>query len=277
MSEEQSFVLSLEDDLFIRGEVHAPSNREKAPVVIICHGFKGYKDWNFFPYTATTLAKHGFYAIRFNFSMNGVKGDDFDELEKFAENTYSRELNDLHVLMEKMEQRELPYAEFFDLERVGILGHSRGGGDSVLFASESKRIQAVVTWNGISQVDIWGDDFRKQVFTEGVGYVENKRTNIQMPIKRNVFDDIEKNKERFDILGKISNIKVPILIVQGDADLERLVEGAKKMHEKAPHSQLMMIKGAGHTFNASHPLMTIPEELEEALNETTRFFTESLK
>lgn len=258
--------------MFLRGEVHAPTNEEKAPVIIICHGFKGYKDWNFFPHTAETLAKHGFYAIRFNFSMNGVKGDDFDELEKFAENTYSRELEDLHVLMEKIENRELPFGEQFDVERIGILGHSRGGGDSLLFALESKRIQAVATWNGISQVDIWGEEFRQQVLTEGVGYVENKRTKIQMPMKRNVFDDIEKNKERFDILGCISNLEVPLLIVQGEEDVERLVEGAKKMHEKAPNSELVMIEDAGHTFNAAHPLTTVPQELEEALNETVRFF-----
>lgn len=40
----------------IRGNVHLPDNPKGAPVVILCHGFKGFKDWGFFPITADRLA-----------------------------------------------------------------------------------------------------------------------------------------------------------------------------------------------------------------------------
>ena len=70
-----------------------PDVRPPLPTLVILHGFKGFKDWGFFPYAAEFLANRGFAVITFNFSMNGVGQNllDFTELDKFARNTYSRE------------------------------------------------------------------------------------------------------------------------------------------------------------------------------------------
>jgi len=68
----------------------------------VCHGLKGFKDWGFFPYVVERLARAGFAAVSFNFSGSGVGGDGerFDELERFAHNTYSQELQDLHIVLD---------------------------------------------------------------------------------------------------------------------------------------------------------------------------------
>ena len=274
----ESFVIPLGNQLFLRGNVHAPKRQEVQPVIIICHGFKGYKDWNFFPYLADQLAEQGFYAIRFNFSCNGVSGakDAFDELDKFAVNTYSREQTDLAVLLQHMKERSLPFANEFDLDNIGIIGHSRGGGNSILFASEHPEIKAVVTWNGVSDVDFWDDALKKEIRENGIGYIINARTKQKMPMKADVFDDIEKNKDRFDILSKLATMSSPVLIVQGDADLTQLVEGAYKMKETAPHHMLAIIPGADHTFNAVHPLNEITTQLQQAITETVSFLKQQL-
>ncbi len=275
----QSFVIPLEDNLVIRGDVHEPKGvTGERPVVLICHGFKGYKDWNFFPHLAEQLAKNGFFAIRFNFSCNGV-GESlhhFDELDKFAINTYSREQADLSSLFEQLVQRTLPFSEQFDLKRIGIIGHSRGGANSIIFAAEHPEIKAVVTWNSVSHVDFFPESLKKQIREQGIGYVENARTKEQMPMKANVFDDMQENVERFHVISHLQRMTTPVHIIQGDADNEWLVNGASTMKETASIHSLAMISGGDHTFNATHPLKKIPTQLDEAVNETIQFLQEKL-
>jgi predicted alpha/beta hydrolase len=39
--------------------------------------------------------------------------------------------------------------------RIGLLGHSRGGGEAVLAAAEDPRVDALVTWASIADVSGW--------------------------------------------------------------------------------------------------------------------------
>lgn len=271
----EAFTIQLEEGLILRGNVHGPEqSTEELPVVIICHGFKGFKDWNFFPYLAEQLASHGYYAIRFNFSHNGVgKGKyHFDELDKFAVNTYSREQADLAALFHDIVQRKLPFADKFDLKRIGLIGHSRGGANSIIFAAEHPEIRAVVTWNGVHDVDFFSDELKKEIEEHGVGYVINARTKEKMPLKKHVFEDMKQNKDRFHVLNHLQRMSTPVHIIQGDADSEWLVQGAKKMSEAAPIHSLAIISDGDHTFSASHPLSEPPEPLQAALKETIQFF-----
>ena len=78
---------------------------EKLPLLIFCHGFKGFKDWGGFPYMFGELAEKNIFCVSFNFSYNGVgeSGEDllnFTRLNLFAENTFSRELNDLASIID---------------------------------------------------------------------------------------------------------------------------------------------------------------------------------
>ncbi|WP_185819490.1 alpha/beta hydrolase family protein [Salibacterium salarium] len=274
--ENNSFTISLGDDLYLRGEVHAPKERTNKPVILVCHGFKGHKDWNFIPYAAEELANNGYYAIRFNFSCNGVKDNDFDELDKFAVNTYSRELEDIAVLIGQMREQKLPYSDHFDMERIGMIGHSRGGATSIIFASEHSEIKSVVCWNGVSNIDFFNEDLKQDIRKNGVGYIANKRTNQNMPLKSNILEDIENNQERFNILSILESIHVPVLFLQGDADGKWLKEGAEKMNDAAAKHSLVRIEDGTHTFNAAHPLDEVPVQLEQALHETIYFFNQNI-
>lgn len=42
----------------------------------------------------------------------------------------------------------LPLAELADTGRIGILGHSRAGGGTIIFAAEHPEVAALVVWNG---------------------------------------------------------------------------------------------------------------------------------
>ena len=66
------FVLPLGGNLFLRGDVFLPEGDSILPVVVCCHGFKGFKDWGCWPSVAIKIAEAGFAVITFNFSRNGV-------------------------------------------------------------------------------------------------------------------------------------------------------------------------------------------------------------
>ncbi|NOY06089.1 MAG: hypothetical protein GXO82_05590, partial [Chlorobi bacterium] len=162
----------------IRGNYHTPGQAVGAPVIIICHGFKGFKDWGAFPAVADFFARQGWIAIRFNFSHNGI-GDnetEFTELDKFAENTLSKEMEDLQAVIDEVTGgRLLPFAA--NTGRLALLGHSRGGGIAILKAVEEPRVKAVVSWASVSTFDRWGPETRKRWKEKGVIEVMNTRTN----------------------------------------------------------------------------------------------------
>ncbi|HEV2131268.1 MAG TPA: hypothetical protein VGR27_09200, partial [Longimicrobiaceae bacterium] len=81
----------------IRGEVHALAGTAPDSAVVICHGFKGFKDWGFFPTLARAIAARGHAAVSFNFSRSGIGADgvDFSALDLFRENTHSHNVDEI--------------------------------------------------------------------------------------------------------------------------------------------------------------------------------------
>ncbi len=65
--------------------------------------------------------------------------------------------------------------------------------------------------------------------------------------------------ERKPLLDELRAVEVPTLIICGEND-EPFVEPSRRMHERIPHSELVMITGAGHT-----PQMERTEEFNQAL------------
>ncbi len=100
----------------------------------------------------------------------------------------------------------------------------------------------------------------------GAALIPNARTGQQMPIQKEVLDDIEANRSRFNILGTPRFLYPPLLIIQGEADQPRLVEGAHKMAETAPKATLQILKGANHTFGAVHPFQGTTPDLKKHFN-----------
>src|SRR5260370_25375487 len=85
------------------GRLDLPDGEEPRPAVVICHGFKGFMEWGFFPALAALLAERGFVAVRFNLSGAGMlPGDELvTDPAAFRDNTYSAELADLLRVLEE--------------------------------------------------------------------------------------------------------------------------------------------------------------------------------
>ncbi|MBH5318721.1 alpha/beta fold hydrolase [Paenibacillus sp. GSMTC-2017] len=248
----------------------------KKPVLLFLHGFKGFKDWGFFPYAAESFAKLGYAVITFNFSHNGVKETDFDELDKFGGATHSKEQFDIEYVVDALQDERLPLSEYLDKDRLLIVGHSRGGGNSVIFASAFPGVKAAVAWNGIADCNLFGEAFREQVLKDGIGYVDNARTKQQMPIQAQFFEDLDSHKERYDIVAQAAGSTVPMIFIQGDQDSEFIRSGYERLRAEASQHQFITIEGANHTFGAKHPFSGTTDELEKAIVLTDQFLRGSV-
>lgn len=252
-------------------------NKTQKKVVIFCHGYKGFKDWGAWDLMAKTFAESGFFFIKFNFSHNGGTSEnpiDFPDLEAFANDNYTTQLNDLGSVINWAKTNQA-IAEEINLNDINLIGHSRGGGIVLLKAYEDKSIKKVVTFAGVSDYAsrFPKNDKLKQWQEEGVYYVENSRTHQQMPHYYQFYEDFIKNEQRLNIQKAVEQINIPLLIIHAKDDTSVKPLEAEKLHQWNHESELFYIKNGGHTFGAKHPWksakITIP--LQKITRKTISF------
>src|SRR6202000_722547 len=116
---------------------------KNGPMVIFAHGFKGFKDWGGTNLVAEYFAQHGFRYLKFNFSHNGTTADkpiDFADLIAFSDNTFSIELEDLKAVIDFACNGSVMRTA----ASVNLIGHSMGGGISIVKTAEDTRISKLV-------------------------------------------------------------------------------------------------------------------------------------
>ena len=246
----------------------------KAPLVIFAHGFKGFKDWGTHNMVARLFVENGFRYLKFNFSHNGTTLDkplDFADLIAFSDNTFSIELEDLKAVIDFACNGSVMRTA----ESVNLIGHSMGGGISIVKTAEDTRISKLVTMASISSFrNLWPREAEEQWKIQGIMYNHNSRTNQQMPLKSTLLDDLDAHPARLNIAEKASAIKQPWLIVHGDADTSVPVSHAEELKAAQPNAELVIIPNADHTFNSKHPYDqdTLPAALEEFCQMAMEFF-----
>jgi alpha-beta hydrolase superfamily lysophospholipase len=265
----EMFEIPCRDGLSIRGEVYPAESALGS--VVICHGFKGFAHWAFFPYLARTLAQDGLTAITFDFSGSGIGADreSFTEAEAFAGNTFSRELEDLELVEDYARRKKWINGKF------GMFGHSRGGGVAILFAAaEGSNVNSLVTWAAISYPNRWSPEDTLTWRKRGYAEITNSRTGQVMRLGTELLDDVELNgKTKLNIQGAAGKIKVPWLIVHGTGDETVDSSEAEHLHSLSKGiSTLRLIERANHGFDATHPLGEVPPVLEKVVLETAKFF-----
>jgi dienelactone hydrolase len=259
------FEIASDEGLPIRGNLHRPAGRVRGLVVIV-HGFKGFKDWGFFPFLSEQLVRHRVAVCRFNMSRSGIgeNPDTFDRLDLFEDDTYSTQLADLHAVL-RYAQKHVPTVPTF------LLGHSRGGGVALLAAPDLPKLNGIVTWSAISHVDRWDAETIRTWRETGVREEVNSRTKQVMRMSPRILDDYDANRERLDVLGATARITAPLLIVHGGRDESVPVAEAHAIAARAQDPSIFVIGTASHTYNAIHPLIHTPFALTLATEVTARF------
>lgn len=270
-----SFEMAGSDGGPLRGEVRTAEPGGGRPAVIVCHGFKGFKDWGFFPHLADRLARAGLTSVTFNFSGSGVDGESFSEPERFGHATHSGDLDDLSIVVDALRAGRLA-SPVAPVSKTGLFGHSRGGGTAVLFAGRETGVAALVTWAAIATVRRWSDEVIAQWRRNGQIEIVNARTGEVLPLYTDLLDDIERHgADRLDIVAAAVRIQMPWLIVHGEEDESVPVSDGVRLHQAAPadHAELVLVSGGSHGFGGKHPWAGSTPQLDEAMDRTVSWFT----
>ena len=243
------------------GFLHVPDELRKgrkAPGIVMFHGFTGNKteSHRLFVQVARNLCDSGFVVLRFDFRGSGDSDGEFEDM------TVPGEVNDAEkALTFLMRQKEV------DAERVGVIGLSMGGRVATILSSKDRRIRFVVLYS--PALGPLRESFKLKIEKERI-----KKLNLGEPIR--VSDGWYLKKPFFDTLDEptpldvVDKIKVPILIIHGDADHDfdlfnnsrRVYEIIKDLDNK---NEFYIIKGGDHTFSERSNTLEIINKTREWL------------
>ena len=262
----------------IHGDLRVPAGPGPHPAVVVCHGFKGWKDWGFHPWLGTRLAEAGLAAVHFNFSRNGVReaDGDIEDLDAFRRNTLSIERDDLDTVLDAVLSGKLGAP--LDPSRLGLAGHSRGGGVALLGAAERPEVKALSTWASVSHFDRITDEATLVEWRRaGVFEVLNSRTGQVLPMGVEFLEDVLGNLDRLHLLVAARRLRVPWLLLHGTADETVPFAEAEALARASERgARLVAIDGGGHTFGAVHPFAGPTPHLEAAAEATLGHFRAAL-
>jgi dienelactone hydrolase len=277
----QTFTVSGSQGVPMAGDVTYPQNKKYIPVVLYAHGINGFKDWGGTQLIAEAFAKLGFAFIKFNFSHNGTTPahpDKIYDLLAYQKDTYLKRQFDLQCMLDFIQANVFEWP--FQPQAVGLIGHSRGGTDALLFA-KTTGINKLITWSAPAEAKTpwgkWTNDQFKQWEKDGVMHLENKRTNQQLPIEYGLYEEYKKYKnEALDTEQAARLLNKPWLIVHGEEDEAVFVKDAYLLKEWQPQAKVAILKGAGHTYARKHPWpeTKLPEASENLVAVSVQFLKE---
>ncbi len=249
------------DDQPILGDTHTPDG-DAAGVILLAHGFKGYKDYGFFPHLAEAAARHGLIAHRFNFSHSGMTNniETFERPDLFEADTWGKQVYDLQRVASAVRIGELTGG---DLPQTWF-GHSRGGVTTLLtagraFADDGAVRPSRVVSAAAPHYTVNMDDATRQLMREQ-GHLESPsgRTGQALRVGRAWLEEVEADPDAFDPMRAVSSIACPILIVHGTADATVPVESAHTLAaatERGPGQVTKVVMSeVNHVFNGRNPL-----------------------
>jgi len=263
-------------------DVFYKADTKPKPLIIFCHGYKGYKDWGAWNLVAERFAEEGYFFLKFNFSHNGGTPNnsiDFPDLEAFAQNNFSKELDDLEDILNFISSTN-DFENELNSNAISLIAHSRAAGIILIKASENHNIKNVITWAGISdfkaRFQIGSSQFNDWR-EKGIIHIENSRTKQLMPHYFQFFQDFAANEERLTIKLAVQKLNVPLLIIQGSDDTTVTELEANRLHQWNSKSELEIIKNGDHSFGTIHPWKEnqLPKELQKVVEKSIIFLKRS--
>lgn len=249
-------------------------------LVIVTHGFKGFRNWGFFPATANTLAANGLICVRIDLSMNGMAGGDTLVVnpDDFANETISSDVADVHATLAAVVAREGRLGPLLKewSGTYALLGHSRGAAVSMIVGRELLEQTAgtppptrVVGWNSVGTLRRWTPRQRALWETTGRMSVTNARTGQVLDMNVVYAQDIERNGVRFDIPKAMRVLGSRLHLIHAEQDVTVSLQEIEQAIDHAGVAiELTRIARSGHTFGIEHPWNATTEAFDSVLQHT---------
>ncbi len=249
------------------------------PVVIYAHGFNGFKDWGNADIIAGQFAAAEYVFVKFNFSHNGTTPqhpEEFTDLEAFGNNNYTKQLFDIKAVVDWVCNAYNIHIKAIDTNSICLIGHSMGGGISILHAAKDNRIKKLITWAAISECKTPWTNWSKEKIQEwkrtGVEYYLNGRTKQNMPLYYQLHQDYLHNAALLNIEIAMHSLTIPALICHGTLDTAVPIEKAHDLHNWQPSSKIFTVE-SDHVFGRMHPWKSdaLPQAMQAVVDETIGF------
>ena len=232
------------------GVLSDPTEDTTKPMIILCHGFSTGKDGRTNVRLEEILNKQKISTFRFDFFGHGESEGKFEEI------TTSEAVDDVLNAIEFI--RESGY------ERIGLVGSSFGGMASLFAASRSDNLYVLALKSPVSDYKSMSETRRSEQELEDwkeKGFIELEGPNGEM---RRLNYSFYEDAEKVDAYEAVKKIKVPALIVHGDADETVPIEQSLKTASLIEDCRLEVIEGGDHTYSN-------PEHFEKLLNLISEF------
>lgn len=208
------FTLNQTKYIMSHSYLNAPLSRvkKKYPVIVLSHGWNGFRSLH--ADFTETLASNGFVVVSIDHTYGSAVTvfengeiryndksalDETDSEEVFIKSanllvdTYSKDISFILDELERVNQNDLNFKNAFDLENIGIAGHSTGGGADVLTAINDERVKSVFG------LDPW---------VEPIKY-EDIETGITIPaffLRSEEWENSSNNENLYELLSNSSNV-----------------------------------------------------------------------
>lgn len=219
--------------------------KRNPPAILMVHGFGVDKDeCGAFVEASKLLCENGFAVLRFDFRGSGESEGKHEDM------AVTGEVSDLKKAIDFFLKQKI------DKKRLGLLALSHGAAVSTV--CNDKRIRAFAFW-----YPVW--DFKTTFIDKNYHYrkyrltdnelkelkskkiVKLKNTNLKIGIK------LWSEWNKINLSKYFKNIRIPILVLHGDADTHVPFDVTRKLFELLPFAntrkqQFKVIKGAEHGF-----------------------------
>src|SRR3972149_9989457 len=205
------------------GILSDPTGDKNKPIIILCHGFNSSKNSSTNTALKLILSRNNISSFRFDFFAHGESEGNFEDL------TQSESVDDT--------LQAIKFIKKLGYKKIGLFGSSFGGLAATMTASKSDDIYLLALKAPVSSYYEFTDYKYKKLLDEwkqkGYAFREGKKLNYTF------YEDI-KNNIAYDVANKI---RVPTIIVHGDADTDVPIDQSKKLSKLIPNCQLKIIEG----------------------------------
>lgn len=199
---------------------------------------------------AEALAKEGISSVRFD--KRGI-GESTSLVEKEEDLVFEDYINDVVAWIEKLKEDSR-------FEKIVVIGHSEG---------------ALIGAAAVNNTDVDGfisvagagftahETLERQLKTQSEEVFQLCEPIMNELVKGNLVDDVPEGLYalfrpsvqpyliswfKYDPVEEISRIQVPVLIIQGDNDIQITVDDANRLHSGNPENKLIIVEGMNHVL-----------------------------
>ncbi|MGE5041595.1 MAG: alpha/beta hydrolase family protein [Candidatus Levyibacteriota bacterium] len=215
----------------LSGVLSAPPGASS--VIILAHGFGSNKNRDTYTTYETLLNRQGWATFRFDFFGHGESAGKFEDI------TVSEGIDDILCAIKFLQKK--------GFKKIALLGTSFGGNCALLAACKSKDLTALILRSAVSDYNGLETSRKKPKVLndwEQAGFIKIEEGGQIKKLNFNFFKDLITHRE-YDEAKKIS---IPVLITHGDRDDVVPLEQSERLHTVIPHSELVVITGAGHRY-----------------------------